>query len=123
MKIWDHEKEESVFQKFFNVLLDLTEYVLKDKSSQKFIKHGLQMSFGKLSTNPNDKKQFWCKNFNELNEVFLKYSDISNITPIDDHICNITVIDKGPPRKTNYSPLILGSHIIWAARVFLEMKL
>ena len=122
-EIWDHEKEEPVFQKFVNILLDLKENVLKDKSSQKFIKHGLQMSFGKLSTNPNEKKQFWCKNFKELNEVFLKYSKISNITPIDDQICNITVIDNAPPRKTNYSSLILGSQITWQARVFLEMKL
>ena len=55
-EIWDHENEEPVFQKFVNALLDLKENVLKDKSSQKFIKHGLQMSFGKLSTYPNVKK-------------------------------------------------------------------
>ena len=98
-EIWDHEKEEPVFQKFVNVLLDLKENVLKDKSSQKFIKHGLQMSFGKLSTNPNHKKQFLCKDFNQLNDVFVKYSDISNITPIDDQLCSVTVIDKGAPKK------------------------
>ena len=55
-EIWDHENEEPVFQKFVNALLDLKENVLKDKSSQKFIKHGLQMSFRKLFTNPNDKR-------------------------------------------------------------------
>ena len=33
------------------------------------------------------------------------------------------MIDNAPPRKTNYSSLILGSQITWQARVFLEMKL
>ena len=60
LEIWDFEKSRFISKKFVSLLIDFKENSLKnDEPARKLIKIGLQSSFGKLSSRPNEKGNFF----------------------------------------------------------------
>ena len=109
LEIWDFEKAGFIFKKFVSLLIDLKENALKnDKEAAKFIKVGLQSSFGRMSMRPNEKGHFFCTNFKELNDHFLnKNYNVTNVEPINDGLCEVTYDSKENFRNC-FGSVILG---------------
>ena len=60
LEIWDFEKSGYIFKKFVSLLINFKENSLKnDEPAGKLVKIGLQTSFGKLSSRPNEKGNFF----------------------------------------------------------------
>ena len=60
LEIWDFEKSGFIFKKFVSLLINFKENSLKnDEPAGKLVKIGLQTSFGKLSSRPNEKGNFF----------------------------------------------------------------
>ena len=124
LEIWDFEKSGFIFKKFVSLLIDFKENSLKnDKPAGKLIKVGLQSSFGKLSSRPNEKGNFFCTSFKELNGHFLnKNYNVTNVDAINEGLCEVT-FDSNENRRNSFGSVILGSHIVWAGRMLLQAKI
>ena len=124
LEVWSFEKASPIFRKFVSVLIQYKENALKnDLQAAKLIKSALQCSFGKLAMKPNTDKNTKCHNFRELNDLLLKDKiTVTNITPINDQICDVT-FDNEIPSKNSFGSVILGTTITWAGRCLLQKKI
>ena len=124
LEIWDFEKSGYIFKKFVSLLINFKENSLKnDEPAGKLVKIGLQTSFGKLSSRPNEKGNFFCTSFKELNDLFLnKKYNVTNVDPITEGLCEVTY-NSTENRRNSFGSVILGSHIVWAGRTLLQTKI
>ena len=124
LEIWDFDKSGFIFKKFVSLLINFKENSLKnDEPAGKLVKIGLQTSFGKLSSRPNEKGNFFCTSFKELNDLFLnKKYNVTNVDPITEGLCEVTY-NSTENRRNSFGSVILGSHIVWAGRTLLQTKI
>ena len=124
LEVWSFEKASPIFRKFVSLLIQYKEDALKnDVQAAKLVKTALQCSFGKLASKPNIDKNSKCHNFRVLNDFLLRDKiKVTNITPINDSICDVTYDNEGP-YKSSFGSVILGSTITWAGRCLLQKKL
>ena len=123
-EIWDFQKSGPIFKKVVSLLINYKENNLKDDvPAGKFIKSGLQKCFGKFSMRPKQNSHSMCHSFEELNGLLTKDRiKVTNINPLNDEICEVSFETLDYSRNA-FGSVVIGSHITWFGRVYLQMKI
>ena len=94
---------------------------LSDQNMIKFIKSGLNKSYGYFMLKNNEEKHKLCATLSEFQNL-LDTNDVLDFDSINDRYLDVSFQSKSPPSTNCYSNLNLGVHILAYSRMIMDQK-
>ena len=119
-ELYSYEKGVRLFKNFVENIEDFKD-TLSDQNMIKFIKSGLNKSYGYFMLKNNEEKHKLCATLSEFQNL-LETNDVIDFDTINERYLDVSFQSKSPPSTNCYSNLSLGVHILAYSRMIMDQK-